>query len=77
MSHFENLSVDNMEPSPSWDANSRSATQEVPNIVWNPKIQYRVNNNPSLVTILSQMNPAYIPRPNLFLKVPFFVRGLA
>jgi hypothetical protein len=31
-----------MEESPSWEADTRSASQEILRILWNPKISYRV-----------------------------------
>ena len=32
-----------MDQSPSWEANQFSASHEIPCILWNPKVQYRVD----------------------------------
>jgi hypothetical protein len=35
-----------MEHGPSWEADSRLASQEVSRLLWNPKVYYRVDKSP-------------------------------
>jgi hypothetical protein len=48
-----------MKLSPSWPTASWAETQELSNILWNPKVYYRVQNSPPLVPILWQINPVH------------------
>jgi hypothetical protein len=51
--------------SPSWEANRRSADQEIPRILRNRKIYYCSHNRPLQVPILRQMTPFHTPKPYL------------
>ena len=56
-----------MEQSP-WEANLFAASQEIPHILWYPKVHYCIQKCSPPVSILSQLHPVHTPTSH-FLRI--------
>ena len=55
-----------MEQSPSWKANGSSASREIPRILWNPVVHYRLHKSPPLAPFLNRISEIHA------LQIDFF-----
>jgi len=46
-----------------WETNRFSASQQIPSILWNSKVHYRVYKSPPTDHFLSHINPVHAPIP--------------
>ena len=60
-----------MEQRPAWEANTPSASQEIPRTLWNLMVHYRVHKRSALVLILSHTESR--PCPIILFKINFSV----
>jgi len=57
-----------MEQSHSWEANRFSASQQIPSILWNMKVHYRIPKCPPPVPVLNHIDPVRAATSH-FLKI--------
>jgi hypothetical protein len=58
------LLTNSMEQSPSWEASRFSGAQEIPRVLWNPAVHYRIRKYPPPVRILNQLDPVRTLTPH-------------
>ena len=62
-----------MEQSPTWEANRFSVSQEIPRILWNPKVHCRIHKCPPPVRIQNPLDPVNASTSHFLTKahIPF------
>ena len=58
---ISSIKTKHMEQRPSREANRSSASQEIPLILFNPKVHSRIHNSPPPLSILSHIDPVHSP----------------
>ena len=53
--------INSKDQSPPWEANRFSASKEIPRLLWNLKVHYRIHKGSPLLPILSQLDPVHTP----------------
>jgi hypothetical protein len=71
---FGNLLTYSMEQSRSWEANWFAASQEIPRVLWNPKVPHLTHKGPPRIPILSQRNPVLTPTSHFLFLVTRYVK---